>query len=1570
GVHLWSMFSAVKYRAIDYNYEASVRHRMMMSSLMLPVPVELENNIYTHSGRLQDDSYRRPWSGSLGTPYELEFTGSVLDCVKTELCPVECVERFTVSTGNLGDFVVPSSNPASPRCVDSQDTLCLLNRGARADEQDEWTETFPEVDVDSVYFSERDLFLPEEVMMSDNQLKSYLPSLKTLLQRLKPYPVSDLLALHQTGLLLNEHITTGEFCPYSPVLSCEAPASCSYPQWDIEEFGNETFLHTEDLMLPDFIETDLLQKQEVTSSHLIRLREALNVTPELEEEHGSVLDALKSGTVTSSEWETFTAPVTDITDSASERTVSPSPFRSCVELELDLILSPLRAPPSSPLPDWKSSLSTNQLSAETLSPVERIKREILEEEVSVAEKHPPCVTRFLMAEPHTPAPEMRRQSLPELLSSLQLEPECDGTDRSSSASLLPQMPPDSVLTQVLTVETHTAVKTPVREEDMTEQFAPLSLTQINEMLGVSETVASPVVDRRVTETVAAAPAGQSARKTKTVTFNLPEHDSQDRRANHKHRGRSKSRPATTSSRASRSDTLENMVKKSILRNARSQPANYHHNRHFSFSKKQESSVNAGVLSLYQVLSVNTSLQKCESHTATHTLPTGHKELISHHNTSGSTSCVKTFSETSTLQTRNFSLHYTYSAAHNYSAKNTGTKSNTSTLTAARRNNPQRLCPETTPLDRDLSLCSTPRKCSTSPQREPRLQNSDNANHRDHLSTGSRTDSLPTPDHVHAYSHKATPSAALRLNKPTDTHHQVPEDSSKKEGFSMQDAKTSFTYSVKHTPVNPTNHPSKVLPENLAKNPAVLKSLPTPLSHRGTVSHTTSASETPKQLSVPQNAGVTQTPCGPGGTPHSAGERNIRSTGHVTQDNLDPVSSFMMLRGVLRLPVEQRPDTPPLRVTGLSQKTTEGSGRALPQQVCEFSRPVPERWRCATIQVPPTDTERGAYWELRVLAQPVICRALRSGSLRNPDFSSLTPEHTQVCLNQEEKLLRTGQDRKCEYTDMALLHILITVKDLLLRSDLNTATGHLENAHATCALDGLGQMLRKFQVLQYLSRKWAEPRLRVQHLREQIRTWMQRTSFTKILVVITAENVRAELMLALSQIPGNSVASLTAKEGGRLDIKILTHSRCAVVRVQQLQAGFPWWRFSAVFEFQCSCDSTVRSICVKYKIPYTCFSTAAPSTDPSAVSRSPLDRVPFVLVITEGLLKHTDLMQLLESTYNMTLLERTHPPSLQQLGRTQLYDVITVDENTSILLQELWELEHERAAERLVLRLSALSLQFGRCWVILHCSGRVCGNVLSNLALIYSSLVLFGQKSEGLDVKVLQAYSIADIARCVHRVCLHTLLNSQRGVCSWLDREWFSVLPTEEEQRLLYFPSVNCVVAQLLLSRSPSLHWLLDASHTQLEEMFPEITPSVFKMLSDITAAHRSSAAATQCEGEVIHIRNSGLDKDESVSHTHSDPFPVHSCCPGFDQEPETLPDGWFRAEPEWYTGESSQASSLISGVSVTHSHTAPCTPFNPNLHPHPTPPLLPHMSREQWGVDTQAERYTVRKRPAGGTIHR
>lgn len=83
------------------------------------------------------------------------------------------------------------------------------------------------------------------------------------------------------------------------------------------------------------------------------------------------------------------------------------------------------------------------------------------------------------AEPRIPAPPVRRRSLPELPRPLQPKPERDDTDRSRLPSLPALTTPDPIIRQALTVETHTAVNTRRPEVDMTEQFTPLSLAQID-----------------------------------------------------------------------------------------------------------------------------------------------------------------------------------------------------------------------------------------------------------------------------------------------------------------------------------------------------------------------------------------------------------------------------------------------------------------------------------------------------------------------------------------------------------------------------------------------------------------------------------------------------------------------------------------------------------------------------------------------------------------------------------------------------------------------------------------------------------------------------------------------------------------------------------------------------------------------------------------------------------------------------------------------------------------------------------------------------------------------------------
>ncbi|XP_051952526.1 protein shortage in chiasmata 1 ortholog-like [Xyrauchen texanus] len=73
--------------------------------------------------------------------------------------------------------------------------------------------------------------------------------------------------------------------------------------------------------------------------------------------------------------------------------------------------------------------------------------------------------------------------------------------------------------------------------------------------------------------------------------------------------------------------------------------------------------------------------------------------------------------------------------------------------------------------------------------------------------------------------------------------------------------------------------------------------------------------------------------------------------------------------------------------------------------------------------------------------------------------------------------------------MALLHILVTLKELLFTCDLNTATDYLAQAKDSCGLSFLNELLRKFEVLQYLCQKRQEPDPKLLELQQQINTWM-------------------------------------------------------------------------------------------------------------------------------------------------------------------------------------------------------------------------------------------------------------------------------------------------------------------------------------------------------------------------------------------------------------------------------------------------------------------------------------------------
>ncbi|MBZ3878384.1 hypothetical protein SUZIE_147670 [Sciurus carolinensis] len=169
------------------------------------------------------------------------------------------------------------------------------------------------------------------------------------------------------------------------------------------------------------------------------------------------------------------------------------------------------------------------------------------------------------------------------------------------------------------------------------------------------------------------------------------------------------------------------------------------------------------------------------------------------------------------------------------------------------------------------------------------------------------------------------------------------------------------------------------------------------------------------------------------------------------------------------------------------------------------------------------------------------------------------------------------------------------------------------------------------------------------------------------------------------------------------------------------------------------------------------------------------QIPYVFFASEGILNTPEILQLLESNYNITLVERHCSESLKLFGTTECYVIMTIDEQTAIILQE--------------------------------------------------------------------------------------------------------------EMYLLDFPCINPLVAQLMLNKGPSLHWLLLATLCQLQDLLPEVPEKVLKHFCSITSLFKISSSSTTKSPQISSppeesnqtstfiSQNSSLVSSNSVIQEYNEYYP-------------------------------------------------------------------------------------------------
>ncbi|XP_037535958.1 protein shortage in chiasmata 1 ortholog [Nematolebias whitei] len=657
-------------------------------------------------------------------------------------------------------------------------------------------------------------------------------------------------------------------------------------------------------------------------------------------------------------------------------------------------------------------------------------------------------------------------------------------------------------------------------------------------------------------------------------------------------------------------------------------------------------------------------------------------------------------------------------------------------------------------------------------------------------------------------------------------------------------------------------------------------------------------------------------------------KSLMCTRRQPENDLDPLSAFITLRSLQAPPADatppnsantealemcqqtpQKEQRPPLEEAETPDRRSEyvsivASGDASREQKPAAQRtslfiPCPagqsnsqDKHYSRVVQIQATDSQQRAYRELLAFAQPFLTSARQMG-LNFPswgDFSCLAPDQTHFLLKQQERALCRApaectelvKDQELLFNQAALIHVLVTFKELLLKCGLGTALEYLTEAAEVCAEQSLKQLLKRLQIILFLSHRKQEADFKLLELQQLLADWLLNVkgnnSAEKILIMLSVDSdeSRSLIISCLSQVNGAAVTSVCPDENinklnGAGVVSSVHDSNCVVVFEQHIGPDFPWSCFSLVVEFDRPGPSPWSSVCSERSLNHLSFTTSI--ADDAEKSLWCLeDNVPFTVLVTEGLLNCPMLLLTLESSFSVNVLERSHCPTLQMLGGIHNYTVITVDESTAIIIQEQDELSEERASEGLVMRLTALSLQYSCCWLILRCpdsqGGGLSSEAFNNLVLVYSSLVLFNMKAEELDVKVLIVSEVLEMATFINHICFTSLMSRDGDPVSSLNRDWLTVMPSQEEACLSQFPCINPLVSQLMLNRAPSLKWLLGAPLPQLKALLPEVPHKVLKLFSDITSLYSNHADPKQ-PATVITETNQGANLSQAP-HAHFD----------------------------------------------------------------------------------------------------
>ncbi|XP_034630810.1 protein shortage in chiasmata 1 ortholog [Trachemys scripta elegans] len=413
------------------------------------------------------------------------------------------------------------------------------------------------------------------------------------------------------------------------------------------------------------------------------------------------------------------------------------------------------------------------------------------------------------------------------------------------------------------------------------------------------------------------------------------------------------------------------------------------------------------------------------------------------------------------------------------------------------------------------------------------------------------------------------------------------------------------------------------------------------------------------------------------------------------DDSDLLSSFIMLRSKHVFIQNEEKNNVDRQKDALEIKVCPEVLKQDSPAVCKATlteKTEQENQGSISVEIQASESQCQAYHLLEATATPVLKELMHLGILAavNWSFATVKFDHTRFFLKQQEKVIcdifKQGKNSEKEillFKHAALVHLLVTVRDLLLMCTLDTALGYLSKAkdiYTSILGSCLDNIWRQLEIVQYSRQKKNEISPKITQLRCQMFKWVQSNTDEenhKVLIItrMDSDHEKAAITKTLSAVEGLKAMVLNPEKRGVLlehhVISSLSRCSCVIVHNQHIGADFPWTLFSLVVEYDYTENSCWNELCKNLNITYITFKTTLPET--LVVGENfgcfPLEvQIPYVFLTSEGLLNAPEILQLLESKYNITFVERSCSESLQLFGGTDRYVVITIDERTAIIIE--------------------------------------------------------------------------------------------------------------------------------------------------------------------------------------------------------------------------------------------------------------------------------------------------------------